>query len=304
MPETLARPETPPDSLSARLDRLLGEGKSGIVADELDRLEHSVHVLREAPMRRAIVAEHLRRRSPGEVVASLVLLLERSRKGNGRSRAVLQQLALEPQAFESLDYGTVQEAYRLAQACGLDGVARMFLGATLEQNPGIEEAFTGNAYLEIPLGERRAAARTHNRDRLDRLVHDRDFRVIRILLDNPRIVERDVVKIAAMRPTRPEVLSVVAAHPRWSTRVSVRKALACNPWTPAPIARRLLPTLMAQDLMHALESGVLPPELAREARNALRARQTPVIEVELPDPTIPELSASETDDTEAEEGQL
>jgi hypothetical protein len=75
-----------------------------------------------------------------------------------------------------------------------------------------------------------------------------------------------------MRPTRPEILEVLARHPRWSSRYRIRKALACNPATPDTIARRLLPTLMRQDLRHALEAGVLPAELVPEVRRMLRGR--------------------------------
>ena len=45
---------------------------------------------------------------------------------------------------------------------------------------------------------------------------------------------------------------------------------------PAPIARRLLPTLMRQDLRHALEAGVLPQELLPEVRRMLRGRDADV----------------------------
>ena len=42
------------------------------------------------------------------------------------------------------------------------------------------------------------------------------------------------------------------------------------------IARRLLPTLMRQDLRHALEAGVLPQELLPEVRRMLRGRDADV----------------------------
>jgi hypothetical protein len=119
------------------------------------------------------------------------------------------------------------------------------------------------------VGERCAAARRSNRNKLDRLLHDRDHRVIRILLNNPLLVERDVVKIVAMRPTRPEVLEVVAKHSKWSSRYKVRKALACNPHTPLPIAQRLIPTLMRQDLRHVLGAATVPKAIRDQVRALL-----------------------------------
>ncbi len=245
----------PPSPADAALGRRLAE------------LGASVAALREGPMRRAVVCEAVRAMAPDALVGLLALLLERVRDGDGDARAVLQQLALEPTVFEELPYADVQAAYAAAHARGLSAVARLFLGSPPVE-PLVEEA-ARNQHLDLPLGNRRALARGRDRNTLDRLLHDRDHRVVQLLLDNPRLVERDVVRIAAMRPTRPEVLEVVARHPRWSARYAVRKALACNPWTPPALSRRLLPTLLRQDLRLALEAGVLDPEMAAEARALL-----------------------------------
>ena len=81
----------------------------------------------------------------------------------------------------------------------------------------------------------------------------------------------NVIIIAAMRPTRSEVLEVLARHRRWASRYSVRKAIACNPHTPPPIARRLIPTLLQQDLLTLVGAGI--PEAVREqARRLIKRR--------------------------------
>jgi len=54
----------------------------------------------------------------------------------------------------------------------------------------------------------------------------------------------------------------------------VRKALACNPYTPAPIARRLLPTLLQQDLAHVAGTRGLDPALKALAREILSSTST------------------------------
>ncbi len=231
-------------------DWLRGDWHEALV-QSLGELERHLEAVRERPMRRTVVCDALLSLQGPALVAFLALLLERSAAGNGRARAVLQELALEPHVFAEMPYDRVTEAYRLARQSDLDAVAEMFLSARAQSNPTVDEAFTGNDHLDLPLGIRRSAARTQDRFLLDRLVHDHDHRVIALLLDNPRVVERDVVRIAAMRPQRPEVLEVIARHRRWSSRYPVRKALACNPYTPQPIARRLVPTLLKQDRRHA-----------------------------------------------------
>ncbi len=253
----------------ARLRRLLdGEDRTRL-EDRARQLERRVHVLPERGMRRAVLREALGGLTVPDLVALLALSQERARQGQGNSRELLQELALEPTVFEELSYEVAHEAYALATEVELPSVAAVFLGARAETNPTIDQAFKGNEYLDHPAGTRASWARGSNRDRLDRLLHDRDWRVIRLLLDNPRIVERDVVRIAAMRPTRPEIIELVATHGRWSSRYPVRLAIALNPSTPVPVARRLLPTLMRTDLKEALAAGSLDPALREEVRRLL-----------------------------------
>ena len=56
-----------------------------------------------------------------------------------------------------------------------------------------------NPAMDRSAGERTALARRRDRLTLDRLTRDRDPRVIAVLLDNPVLLERDVVRIAAGR---------------------------------------------------------------------------------------------------------
>ncbi|MCB9779520.1 MAG: hypothetical protein H6742_13235 [Alphaproteobacteria bacterium] len=237
-------------------------------------LERRIHSLPERAMRRAVLREVMLELDVDALVSTLRHAVARGNNGRGHARELLQELALEPTVFREMSYDTVQAAYSRSRAQDLPEVASMFLSARHEHNPTVDEAFQGNDYIDHPVGVRREWARGRDRDRLDRLLHDRDHRVVAHLLDNPRIIERDVVKVAAMRPTRPEVLLLIARHGRWSSRYPVRKALALNPYTPDPIKRRLLPTLMRQDLRQGLEAGVLSDELREEALRLLRSRRT------------------------------
>lgn len=237
----------------------------------VNSLERRVVALRERQMRRTVVLEALSSLDEVELVALLHVILQRVEAGRGPTREVIQEMALEPVIFTEMPYERLKDAYSIASQEGLHRVAGFFLGDPLRLNTTIEEARSDNQYLELPLGLRRAAARQKDRNVLDRLLHDRDPRVIKLLLNNPRIIERDVVKIAAMNPTSSEVLEVVAGHRRWSSRYRVRKTLACNPYTPAPIARRLISTLLRQDLHVVAGTRGLDPSLKALARELLSA---------------------------------
>ena len=156
--------------------------------DEIERcvveLERTSEVLPERAMRRTVVRERLGQLGPRALLSFLATLQTRVLTGQPRARRLLQEMALEPTVFDELTYERVQEAYQLAKDSGREDLAGLFLGAAHLHNPTLDEAFTGNQYDDKPVGTRRAAARLHDRNKLDRLVHDRDHRVISNLLEN------------------------------------------------------------------------------------------------------------------------
>ena len=251
---------------ASQLQLLLDGDERWWIDKQVDDLERRICSLRERQMRRSVAVEAISTLDASELVALLSVLLGRVSAGRGPSREVLQELALEPVVFTDLPYELLAEAYRVARQGRQDQVAGFFLGGAPPAIDSRTVAPEDNAHLDLPLGVRRSAARSRDRFVLDRLVHDRNPKVIALLLNNPRIIERDVIKIAATRPTSPAVLHEVARHRKWASSYRVRKALACNPYTSSSVARRLLPTLMRQDLLELLNSKVLGPELRHLAR--------------------------------------
>ena len=237
--------------------------------DWVIRVERRIRSVSERSMRVSVLREMLGELEAELVVSALGLLHDRSQSGHPDARRVMQELALQTDLFAAIPYPIRSVAYTRARKAGRDNVARMLLLGGSNPNPTAAEASIENEYVSKSVGERCSRARGRNRFELDRLLHDRDYRVIRLLLNNPVVVERDVVKIAAMRPTRPEVLQEIAGHRKWASRYSVRKALSCNPHTPASVARRLLPTLLKQDLLTVAEAGSIPSEIRSQARSLL-----------------------------------
>lgn len=127
----------------------------------------------------------------------------------------------------------------------------------------------------LTLGERKALARGHDRDQLDRLLRDPHPLVIKNLLLNPRITEDDVVRLAAKRPTYPDVQEEIARSERWSVRPRVRLALAQNPYTPVALSVPTLPLLMRHQIDEIAHSPELP-SVVRAAALDLLDRRPPV----------------------------
>ncbi|MBK6514395.1 MAG: hypothetical protein IPM79_36960 [Polyangiaceae bacterium] len=139
-----------------------------------------------------------------------------------------------------------------------------------ERHPG--EARVGRA---VTLGERKSLARGRNRDVLDRLLRDPHPQVIRTILVNPRITEEDVVRLAARRPTYPDVQAELAKSPRWGIRQRVRVALVQNPYTPPAISVPILSMLVRQELEQVLQATDVPP-IVRGAALELLERRPPI----------------------------
>lgn len=181
----------------------------------------------------------------------------------------------------ALPYATRQSLYEAAMARNLPAIARLFLVASpqgeipqqLKKQLGPERPLRPTD-RPLTLGERKALARTHRRDQLLLMIRDPHPMVVAILLDNPHVVEGDVVKMAAARPAVPESLALIAANARWSVRHPVKRALVLNPSTPLADAIRIATTLRAQDLTELVNDASLPELLRKHAHDVLADLQS------------------------------
>ncbi|MEK6531503.1 MAG: hypothetical protein AABZ23_03290 [Deltaproteobacteria bacterium] len=121
----------------------------------------------------------------------------------------------------------------------------------------------------LSLGQRRSLSKTGIKDSLDRLLSDPDPMVIGNILSNPRITEKEILKIASKRPNAPEILRLISSHKVWSKRYSVMKAIASNPYAPTEISIALLGLMMRQDLKNFARDSTLHPEIRQAAKELL-----------------------------------
>ena len=100
---------------------------------------------------------------------------------------------------------------------------------------------------------------------------DPSDRVIARLLNNPKLTEADVLRIASRRPTPHSSLEQVFAHPRWGLRLAVQEALILNPHTPLNIACGLVGIVDAATARRIARQPAAHPLV----RAAARALETP-----------------------------
>ena len=128
------------------------------------------------------------------------------------------------------------------------------------------QPFLDAALKETSLGMRKALARKPDFKLISRIAQDQDYRVIEILLNNPRLTERDVVRIGATRPTSPKVLEKIYDHPRWICRYAIKKVIVLNPHSPLSMSMKLLTFMRFEDLNHIVSRPDLNAALVQEAR--------------------------------------
>ncbi|MBI4509443.1 MAG: hypothetical protein HY698_07385 [Deltaproteobacteria bacterium] len=257
-------------------------------------LARKLSVLPEEAMRRQVLAEACQASPPALVVNALHELITLARmKPSGPLVITLGALARALGENDCFSYEARSALYAAAKELRRDEVARLFFTALPARNDEPEEPSPEHALLPTPtsstrgaitpcggldayrgkpltLGERKSLARGGRRELLQRLMRDPDAQVIRVLLENPKLTEKDVVEIACRRPVRGDVLRAVFAS-RWLLRYEVKRALVLNPYTPTDLAVGLLPTLSRPDLRATLSDPHLPTPVRDEAELILRA---------------------------------
>jgi hypothetical protein len=131
-------------------------------------------------------------------------------------------------------------------------------GAPASDRPARHDVPSDGRGRPLTLGERKSLARRPDRDTMQRLTADPHPDVIHRLLCNPRVLEDDVVRMAARRPGRSDVLAEIARSTRWVHRPRVRMALVLNPATPAEIAGRIAGLLLRPELAMVASSPHVP----------------------------------------------
>jgi hypothetical protein len=226
-------------------------------------------------MRSQALVHRLRRFEAHLSFALLSGVLDRSIRRDLAAQEVLLDLTITRPLLTALGYESSRRIYELAHRSDRAEVARMLLSpeSLAGRTEGATDPRSENQHLpDTSLGRRKAEARERNRLRLDRLMFDKHPGVIANLLNNPIITERDVVRIAAMRPTNADVITLVFRHRRWISRYRVKVAISLNPFTPIDIALSVLPHLMLPELRRAAMTRTVKAEVRSAAQKLIEGR--------------------------------
>jgi len=186
-----------------------------------------------------------------------------------------RSLLVDPDGIRSAVGDELYESIYLASVeGGFKMVSRLFTDPPpFKAGPYGYDREEDAAMESMTLGQRRALSKGAVHDRLARLLPDPDPMVLANLLDNPRITEKDVLKIASKRPNSPRLLKMIAVHRVWSRRYAVVKALVLNPYARPRVTIALLDALLAQDLKAVSGDRSLHPLVRQSAEDILGEKQ-------------------------------
>ncbi len=240
--------------------------------ESLENLVRRTRAVADPRLHVSIVGRFLAEATAGEAVESLRLLMaDLDRPGyRGAYRAVVEFFVHR----KGMRYAEMGDLYRAAYSAGYAPVRFLLLNAPPRLVAEPDEVLPDPELVEVPLGRRKTMAKSQERDLLLRLALDPEVSVVQILLQNPRLVEADVIRLAARRPSTTAVLEIVARHPRWSHRYDVQRAIAQNPYARTMVAVSMVPFLMRKHLREVANDARLHDGVREAAGDVSRWRTT------------------------------
>jgi hypothetical protein len=124
-------------------------------------------------------------------------------------------------------------------------------------------------YEALAVGERIVIARRAGVEMLARIRLDPEPRVIRALLENPRLTEGALQIMATSSTTKPQALALIATSPKWLARPEVCRMLCSNRQTPLEVVLPLLARVDKRDLERLETLPGVDPQVRRRARTLL-----------------------------------
>ena len=126
--------------------------------------------------------------------------------------------------------------------------------------------------ISMALGEKIALARRAHRAIFQVLIGLGDGQVLSALLNNPRLVENDILVMLNRTEPPPEFFGELAGHSKWGSYFRVKRGLVECQHTPLPVALSVLVQLPVSKLRQVIERPDLP-EKVREAADSLLERE-------------------------------
>jgi hypothetical protein len=263
------------------------------IAEHTARLTRGVRAVEDNRLWPPIVQGFVSETDPAELVAVVHRLITLGHLPDFRRtfHALIQCLL----AGRIIEYQRSQDLYMAACDAELLPIQMLLLRAPALLSARTNDVLMDLTLRDIPLGTRKTMARSNDRTILTRLALDPAVSVVTILLDNPLLVEEDVVRIVARRPNLQDIIELVAKHPKWSLRLTIHEAIVSNPYTPTTLAAAFVPFLNRSQLLEVSCDGRIHTAVRDVARIVHQWRCEGMSIEQTPDGVVYELRPAELD---------
>lgn len=129
-----------------------------------------------------------------------------------------------------------------------------------------------NRIMKMGMKDRVKLAMKGDREARNILIRDPNRIVAQAVVQNPRITEQEVEKIAAMRSVPEDILRKIANDRQWSRSYAVVHNLARNPRTPIANTMNILSRLQLRDLAALSKNKNISDAVRRQALRLSQAR--------------------------------
>ena len=129
-----------------------------------------------------------------------------------------------------------------------------------------------NRIMKMGMKDRTRLAMKGDRESRNILIRDPNRIVATAVVNNPRITEQEIEKIAAMRTVTEDILRQIATSRQWSRSYSIVHALARNPRTPIANCMNILSRLQLRDLAALSKNRNVSDAIRRQALRLSQAR--------------------------------
>lgn len=130
-----------------------------------------------------------------------------------------------------------------------------------------------NRILRMGMKDRVKLAAKGDREARNILVRDPNRIVAQAVVQNARITEQEVEKIASMRSVPEDVLRQIAINRNWARNYQIMHKLAQNPRTPISNVMTILTRLQLRDLQAMMKNRNISDAVRKQALRLVTARQ-------------------------------
>lgn len=171
----------------------------------------------------------------------------------------------------SLDY--IEEFYEETEEERQAIVSRIIGEMTADNEISGERISMLNRIMRMSMKDRVRLAMKGDREARNILIRDSNRIVAQAVVNNPRITEYEIEKIASMRAVPEEVLRLIANNRNWARNYSIVHNLARNPRTPIGNVMSLLTRLQMRDLEAMIKNRNVSDAVRKQALRLVTARK-------------------------------